>query len=697
MKFNLMAATTAITSLCVAPGAFGDSNGSLNEVVVAATRNERSLAQIPVSASVVDSAAVESTPAQSLDDILRHVPGVNLPVQTGIEAHPTADNVSMRGLGGIHALVLVDGVPLNDPFFGYVQWGSVPLEWIDRVEVVRGGGSPLWGNLAMGGVINVVTRTPEQDQAIASAGGGSFGTYRSSLFGTYGLSGNNRLSVMAEVNGTDGFMAVPDYARRPFDTSTSFTARNFGLRDRWQAAEDLLIGLRFNYHKNDQELGSFLNSNRQAISSYAASIDKSFGHAASLAGTLFYSRSTFVTNNATVDDPTLPLSIQSDHIDNIHTTPFRNLGGSLVWSQSWQGLARSLTAGVDFNDVKGSDHAAIFDATGMTQVRTDLGRGRQLFAGAFAQLSMVPLERLELLASGRVQYFAVLDGFDGNPGGRGNVPNQNITKFDPRLSARYALSDVFALRGAYYQAFRAPTLDNLYRGFASNGGIYYPNSALQPETLDGGEIGVDLTSQRLRAQVTYYRTTVHNLITTATLQSDQLPPGFFYGGRLVNAASALVQGVEGELSWRIGGGFSSTVGYTWAQSVYTSNPTDPLSVGQQLTDVPRNSASAAVTYESTRGWRISTDTRYVSATAWTNAEHTNPGFPYQAAADPHFVVDLDASYPINTRLTIYLQIENLLDRHYIVNPGPFNPPEYGTPFQVFFGARVSLFPPPTAG
>ena len=690
MKLHLITAGAAMAWLCVASIALGDTDANLNEVVVTATRSERPLAELPVSASVVDATTIQDTPAQSLDDILRHVPGVNLPVQTGIQAHPTADNVSMRGLGGIHALVLVDGVPLNDPFFGYVQWGRVALETIDRVEVVRGGGSPLWGNLAMGGVINVVTRAPEEDQAVAATGGGSFGTYRSSLFGSYGLAGNNRVSMTAEVNGTDGFMAVPDYARRSFDTPTSFKARNFELRDRWRQAEDILIDLRFNYHKNDQQLGSALSTNHQQISSYAAGVDKSFGHTANLVGTIFYSQSTFVTNNATIDDTTLPLSAQTQHIDNIHTTPFHNLGGSLVWSQNWQSVVRSLTAGVDFNDVKGSDRAAIFDATGITQIRTDIGRGQQLFVGAFTQLSLVPLERLEILASGRLQYFEVLDGYDGNPGGPGNEPDQHISKFDPRISVRYELADGIALRGAYYQAFRAPTLDNLYRGFASNGGIYYPNSALKPETLNGSEMGVDLSSHTVRAQLTYYRTTVSNLITTATLDSAQLPPGFFYGGRLVNAAAALVQGVESEVSWRIGGGFSTTLGYTWAQSVYTSNPTDPLSVGQQLVDVPRNSASAAFTYEDIRGWRISTDARYVSATSWANAEHTNPGFPYQAAADPHFVVDLAASYPLGPRLTLYAQLENLLDRRHIVNPGPYNPPQYGTPFQAFLGARFTL-------
>lgn len=669
------------------PSAYADN---LDEVIVTATRTARALTEVPASVSLVTATEVEDTPSQSLDDVLRHVPGVNLPIQTGIQAHPTADNVSMRGLGGIHALVMVDGVPINDPFFGYVQWGRIPLESVDHIEIVRGGGSPLWGNFAMGGVINVITRSPNSDVAIADAGGGSFGTYRSSLYGSYGLSASNRLSSTAAVNGTDGFQAVPDYARRPFDTPTSFAARNLELRDTWKPRDDLVVDLRFHFHKNNQQLGTPLNTNRQDTSSYVANIQKSFGDSSSLTGMVFHSDSTFVTDNPTVNDSTLPLASQTEHIDNIHTTPFHNTGGSLVWTETFAGGLHSLTAGVDVNDVKGSDSAAIFDQTGLTQIRTDVGRGEQLFAGAFLQASIVPVERLEILASGRVQYFEVLNGYDGNPGGLGNEPNQSVTKFDPRVSIRYALGEGFALRGAYYQAFRAPTLDNLYRGFASDGGIYYPNARLKPETLQGGEIGVDYAREALRTQLTFYRTTIGNLITTANLSYSQLPPGFFYGGRLVNAASAQAQGVEAEVNWKIGGGFSTTLGYTWAQSVYQSNPDDPLSVGQQLQDVPRNSASAALTYADTRGWRISSDARWLSATSWTSADHTDPGFPYQAAADPHFVVDLAATYPLKDHFEVYLQVQNLLARRYIVNPGPYNPPQYGTPFDAFVGMRITM-------
>ncbi len=677
----------ATACVCAMQCAMADE---LEEVIVTATRGARALADLPESASVVSATEVQDTPAQSLDDVLRHVPGVNLPIQSGIEAHPTADNVSMRGLGGIHALVLLDGVPLNDPFFGYVQWGRIPMESVDHIEVVRGGGSPLWGNFAMGGVINIITRDPDEDTAIADAAGGGFGSYRSNLYGSYGVGAGNRVSVDAAFNGTDGFQAVPDYARRGFDTPTSFNARNFDIRDRWQATDDFSIGLRFDYHKNNQQLGTPLDTNNQNTSNYVLDARQSFSADASLSATAFYSESTFVTNNPTVNDSTLPPSEQTEHIDNIHTTPFHNVGGSLVWAQDFHRLLGAFTAGVDANDVKGTDSAAIFDATGTTQIRTDVGRGEQLFLGAFLQQSILPLPHMEILASGRLQYFEVLDGYNGNPGGPGPEPNQSVTKFDPRVSVRYGLTHWLALRGAWYEAFRAPTLDNLYRGFASNGGIYYPNSDLKPETLSGGEVGLDFTGHGFRSQVTYYHTHVNNLITTASLSDSQLPPGFFYGGILVNAASALAEGVEAEVDWRIGGGFSTTLAYTWAESVYKSNPDDPLSVGQQLVDVPRNTVSGAVTYEHPSGWRLSSDARWISATAWANADHTNPGFPYQASADPHFVVDLAATYPVRQGVEVYLRIQNLFDRHYIVNPGPYNPPEYGTPFLALFGVRLTL-------
>src|SRR5690349_11067829 len=109
-------------------------------MVVTATRTERSLADQPDSVTVVTRQQIQETPAQSLDDVLRTIPSIDLPLTASYQVHPTANSVSMRGLGGIRALVLLDGVPINDPFFGYIQWNRVPMENVERVEVVRGGG-----------------------------------------------------------------------------------------------------------------------------------------------------------------------------------------------------------------------------------------------------------------------------------------------------------------------------------------------------------------------------------------------------------------------------------------------------------------------------------------------------------------------------------------------------------------------------
>ena len=682
----------AQTATPASPGASADapSSAQLVPVIITATRSARALTDVPVSASVVTAEQIEDTAAQSLDDVLRHVAGVNLPIQTGTQAHPTADNISMRGLGGIHALVLVDGVPMNDPFFGYIQWGRIPMENIDHVEVVRGGGSPLWGNYAMGGAVNVITRTARTDTTVIDAGAGTYGTYRGNLYGSYGLGAANRLTLNLNLNGTDGFMAVPDDARRPFDRATSFSTKNFQLSDRFQASDDLVGDFSISHHENNQVLGTALSTNSQDTTNVVANVKKTLGAGETLTGTLFHGNSHFVTSNPTVTDATLPLAQQTEHTDNVHTTPVVNTGGSAVWSRDVGGLIKNITLGADFSNIRGSDSAAIFDQSGTTQIRTDVGRGQEAFAGAFVQASITPVQRLEILASGRLQNFQVLNGYDGNPGGVGAEPNRSYTSFDPRLSLRYGLTDQTSLRAAWYQAFRAPTLDNLYRGFASDGGIYYPNSQLKPETLTGGEIGIDFIAKDLRTQFTLYRTEISNLITTANLSYAQLPAGFFYGGRLVNAASAQAQGFEAEADWKIGGGFTTTLAYTFADSVYKSNPQDPASVGQQLTDVPRNTLSAALTYQSRDGWRISTDARYISATSWASADHTSPGVGIPSSADPHLVVDLAARYPVRENTELSLQIQNLLNRRYIVNPGPYNPPQYGTPFQVFVGLRITL-------
>jgi outer membrane receptor protein involved in Fe transport len=672
----LAAACAAALSPNLARADTADAPTAVEGVMVTATRDARELRDVPVSVSVVTRAEIADTPAKSLDDILRRIPSIDLPTSASYQTHPTADSVSMRGLGGIRALVLLDGVPLNDPFFGYVQWSRVPLESINRVEVARGGGAALWGNYAMGGVINVLTRAPDHDALVLQGGGGSYGTWRANVHGAYLLSDAVKLGLDAEANHTDGFNTTPTADRGAVNAPTAFTAHNAAFTGAFTLSPRLIAHTRIDYHDNDQTLNSRLSINTQRAWTYTAEATQDLGRGGSLTATVFHGDSSFRTDNT--DTPSGSAPGQAEFVQNRHVTPVHDTGASLIWSQGFVGRIRSVSLGADYHGIEGEDLADIFNDAGV-KLRTDIGRGRQRFLGAFGQASLRPVERLEILASLRYQQFRNFDAFDGAPGGLGDTPDRETSSVDPRVSVRWTATPEIALRAAAYKAFRAPTLDNLYRAFSTPSGIFYGNPGLQPQTLKGGEVGFDVNRGGFRAQITAYTNTIDNLITFAPLDPSQLPAGFFFGTRNINAGRARSQGVEAEANWTLTDAWSLRAGYTFADSTITQSALDPASVGKQQGGVTRHRFSAAVTYLGPHGLRITPQVRWLSK-SWGDNDNTLP-------LGAHVVADLSASYPLTPRLDAFVQVENLFDRRYVADNNGFEPRRLGTPLSAFVGAR----------
>src|SRR5690348_4862978 len=135
------------------------------DVIVSAARTEVRLAETPGSTILLSETDVISTPALRVDDVLRQVPGFSLFRRSGSRtANASAQGVSLRGLGGSassRALVLLDGIPLVDPFGGWVYWNRVPRVALSSAEVFRGGSSSLYGSSALGGVVQFLTPEPD--------------------------------------------------------------------------------------------------------------------------------------------------------------------------------------------------------------------------------------------------------------------------------------------------------------------------------------------------------------------------------------------------------------------------------------------------------------------------------------------------------------------------------------------------------
>ena len=176
----------AAVLLLVAPAAAQEPTPEgptrLEPVVVTPSRLEQQAGEAPASVTVLDGEDVRDAASQTVDDLLRQVPGFSLFRRTSsIVAHPTAQGVSLRGIGPSgtsRALVLLDEVPINDPFGGWVYWSRIPPLDIEQIEVVRGGGSSVWGNYALGGVVHVLTRRPAARAADVLAYYGSHETSR---------------------------------------------------------------------------------------------------------------------------------------------------------------------------------------------------------------------------------------------------------------------------------------------------------------------------------------------------------------------------------------------------------------------------------------------------------------------------------------------------------------------------------------
>jgi outer membrane cobalamin receptor len=669
----------------------------MGTIVVTASRTRESIDQVAQSVSVIKSTEIQETSAQELDEALRLVPGIDLLGYPGESQHPTSDSLGMRGLGGgaqgiSRALVLLDGVPLNDGFFGNIQWARVDLDDIDQVEVVRGGGSPLWGNYAEGGVIQILSKEPTPGVTHVDAGLGSYFTYRTAADTAVAVAAGNVVQAAVSLTGTDGAQEVPTYERTPFNVPTSFHAVNAKLRDRIDLGGEDDLDVALTYHENHQRLETLLDDNFQRMTTLTAGSTHHLGAAASIAFNAFYTNSDFTTNNSTyytASSDTLASTTQA--LNEIHHLGYNDVGAALTWQQDDGGSLRTM-AGVDARHIAASDRTEHFiDPSFNPADYFTRSQGAQTFYGAFARVAWTPLARLDLSLSGRWQSLRDRDGVDGSLGGAGAVADQTYTTFVPRLDLRYALDAGWALRAAAYQSFRAPNIGDEFYTYAAGGFVMVPSTGLQPERLHGGEVGLDSKRGATRTQLSLYRTRINNYIITEPATNPVYSPAGWYVVENVNIASVLAQGVEleNEASW--GAGYFTRVAYTLASSVVKDNPLDPASVGQQVVDVARNRFSADITYKSPGGWRASTQVYWVDRTAWASPDHTSPGYPGALSADPHLLVDASAAHQLTGHLELYAQVQNLFNRHAVVTSySAPSPQDYGTPLTLFAGVRGTL-------
>jgi len=219
----IAALLVSVTTASAAENGAGSANSEasvLEEVIVGATRVPARLMDIPVNASILGRRDIDALSMRTVDDILRQIPGFStLRAEDSISSASVINTVSLRGLGGNAAsrtLVMLDGIPLNNPNSSEIFWSRIPKHQVERIEVVRGGGANSWGNLSMGGVINIVTERPREGGLDFTGSLGYPLTIDAGLSAS-DVAGKWRYSAYAEYYDTDGYLSVPRKFKVPVD------------------------------------------------------------------------------------------------------------------------------------------------------------------------------------------------------------------------------------------------------------------------------------------------------------------------------------------------------------------------------------------------------------------------------------------------------------------------------------------------
>ncbi len=604
---------SALLGACAAFAAHAD-----DVVVVTATRTERPLSQVGQSLSVIDTAEIAARQSDAVVDLLRTVPGLTITRNGGIG---TTTSVYIRGAESDQTVALIDGVKLNDPSSpgGGFNFANLLTANVERIEVLRGSQSTIWGSQAIGGVINIITRRPTEElEAGAQLEYGSQNTREVSGYFSKEL-GRVATSIGASYFNTEGISA--------FNEDRGGTERdgyeNYSAQAKFDVAltDNLSLDIRGWFSKGETDIDGFppptfaFGDTRE----YAETreVIGYTGLKASLLDGRFHNRLA-VAYTQTKRDNLDPDSIPAETFD----------GDGRNKRFEYQGT-------FDFTDTVYATFGAereksTFDTSSFGG---PVVSGESRIDSLYAELVAEPFKGFTAIAGLRHDDHDEFGGETTPAVSFAWTPNEGSTR----------------LRASYSQGFKAPTLYQLQSE--------YGNALLQPETAKGGDLGITqrLGGGKFEVGATYFYRDSHDLINfvscTTPLTGICTDRPF---GTYDNVARARAKGLEAQMTWQPVDAFTFAANYTDIETENRS-PGD-VNFGNQLVRRPSETASALLDYEFSFG--LSTGLTYTHAGAsFDNASNTRrvPGYE---------VVDLRLGWEVTDKVTLQARVENLLDEEY---------------------------------
>jgi outer membrane receptor protein involved in Fe transport len=663
------------------------------QLVVTAARTATPIGQTPISDIELSSADLQATPALTLDDALRQVPGFSLFRRNSSRtANPTTLGVSLRGLGANGAsrvLVLEDGVPLNDPFGSWVYWDRVPDASVSSVEVAQEGASSLYGSEALGGVIQFLARpaTPygisletsygnQNTQDVSLSAGGKLGQWESVFSG--------------EAFHTDGYVLVPKSDQGSVDTSAFSQHGTADLTIGRKIGVQSDVFVRGSYFDDSRNNGTIGQTNGIRLGEGVVGANLGLGSAGNLQLRSYADFETYHQSFYSV-----AFNQNTEALTDLQTVPAQGVGGSAVWSREL-GKRQTLVAGFDAHEEIGQSNEQIFSPVTGNNSRDTFAGGHQQTTGIFGEDLIQIAPSWTVGASARFDDWRNLDGLLINepidPAGTSTntaYANRSYNAFNPRASIVHAINTHVSWSASVYRAFRAPSLNELYRSFRQANNLTDANSNLAAERLTGGETGVAVQglNDRLQVRGAFFFNQIVDPISSVSCQVTPVPsicpaptPNTLTFVR-ANLGRTSAPGFEVDWLMQITHRFQLSGGYQFVDATIVSAPGQPSLVNTWVAQVPHNVFAFQARYTRPSLVSLSIDGRLVGMQLDTN----------QLPMGSFFVLDAMASRNLSHGVQAFAAVENLFNEQYVSTAATsLSPPQIGLPIAARFGMRFDF-------
>nr|NQU91978.1 TonB-dependent receptor [Bacteroidota bacterium] len=652
----------------------------MSSVVITATRTKRKIEEVPARMAVIGASQVDDFPATDVDDVLKSISNVYVNRSWGIFSKNTS--VTMRGLDGTsRTLVLLDGVPLNKVSGGQIQWALIRPEDVEKIEVIKGPGSALYGMNAMGGVINVITKKPQAKLNLnAELHMGSMNTYG----GYISASGNeirNDKGLTWGIKGFyrqgDGYIIEPTESRDSTDAKAYLNEGNINTSLGYRFNKNHSLELSYEYHDEKRGDGRKVFEEDGGYNRYELNHLR-----ASYSGIL---------NGATIEANAF---FQTENYDRQSETVNSTGTYRLYLTDSWktdQGLwttvskewfrGHLITAGLDIRN--GNVDAKDIYLTSTDEIRY---KGKLSFAGIFLQDEMnFSGGKLKIIAGVRLDLANFRDGnlividptaVTGYPEPSNETFDENTwTSFSPKISGMYFFTKTLSSYLSYSTGFNPPKLDDLCKSGKISKGFKLANPDLKPETITTYEWGLNFQpGKKMKIEPSIYFSSGDDFQYFVPT-GDSIDTGGGMSKPYLNRENISVVeifGLELNIIYYPIKSISVIANYAFNHSTITrfriggEDPSENLE-GLSLAEVPEHTFFAAINWQN-RFVNIQLNSNHVSE-MWGDEYNT-----YKI--DPYWMFDAKIWKDIYDHWRVSLTVQDIFDRQPIdkklrLSPGRF--------------------------